>query len=328
MSTKDKILQLLENNLGQSLSGEEMAKSLHISRNAVWKGIQSLKKDGHQIDAVRNSGYTLLKDNNILSVAGMLPHLANADQAAKIKVFPSLESTNKTAKELAIIGHEHGVVIIADTQTAGRGRLGRSFYSPSGTGLYLSFILRPEYLNFENPTAITAFAAVSVCEAIAAATQKTAMIKWVNDIFLNGVKIGGILTEAITNLETSQFQWIVLGIGINFNTPAQDFPNELRRIVSSIYSDESPNTTRNYLAAKIINKILGENTFSNEEELFKKYKEFLFILGKKMVVNSPQGNYEATPIDINPVGHLIVKKADEEILTLSSGEVSIRPTNN
>jgi len=325
MSTKQRTLELLEKNRGQFLSGAEIAKALNISRNSVWKAIHSLKNEAYQIEAVSNRGYKLTEDNNILSVAGIIPNLLNEDWAANINIFSTLESTNKTAKEMAIQGYDHGTVIIADSQTAGKGRLGRLFHSPSGSGIYLSFILLPESLAFENPTAVTAFAAVAVCEAIETVTEKTPKIKWVNDIFLDGIKICGILTEAISDLENKSFQWIVLGIGINVNTSIDDFPEELRDIAGSIYPDGQIPITRNKLAAALINNILGEPRYGSEQALYEKYKDYLFIIGQKIMVTDRQNTYEATAMDINSVGHLIVKKENGEIVTLVSGEVSIRP---
>jgi len=325
MSTKQKTLELLEKNRGQFLSGAEMAKAIKISRNSVWKAIHSLKKEGYQIEAVSNRGYKLAEDNDILSVAGMLPDLLNEEWAPNIKIFSSLESTNKTAKELAINGQVHGTVIIADSQTAGKGRLGRSFHSPAGSGIYMSFILRPVCLPFDNPTAVTAFAAVAVCETIATLSGKTPKIKWVNDIFVDGLKICGILTEAISDLENKSFQWLVLGIGINVSTVTEDFPEALRQIAGSLYPDGKKPMTRNRFVATLINQILGDHAYGSEQALYEKYKEYLFIIGQNIVVTEPKNTYEATAIDINSKGHLIVKKADGAMVTLVSGEVSILP---
>lgn len=324
MSTKKSILALLESNRGHSVSGEHIAASLNVSRNSVWKAIKELGKDGYKIEAVTNKGYCLSTDNDIISVEGMLPFLLCKENADKIFVYDCLESTNKTAKEMAIEKASHGTTIIAGSQTAGRGRYDRSFYSPPGHGIYMSFVLHPEKLGFTTPTIATSFAAVTVCEAIEAITDKTPKIKWVNDIFINRKKICGILTEAVTDFESGNIQWIVIGIGINFSTPERDFPEALRQIAGSVYMDGNAPTTRNHLAADIINRIVTSANQHNEEKILEQYKQRLFMLGEEILVSQMNETYAATAIDIDNIGRLIVKKASGEILHLSSGEVSVK----
>ena len=326
MSTKKYVLELLENQGGQSISGEHLAKQLGVTRNAVWKAVKELKKDGYKIEAVTNKGYRLSDDNDILSVQGMLPFLSNKEIAQNITLYPSLESTNTTAKELAIAGAGHGTIIIADSQSAGRGRYNRSFYSPDGQGIYISFVLRPSKHNLaNNPTLITSYAAVSVCQAIEATTGKKPKIKWVNDIFLDGKKICGILTEAITDFETGNMQWIVLGIGINYITPASGFPKEIEHIAGAVFSNNKPTITRNCLAAELINRILDFEEAWNRDNIFGQYKERLFILGERITVTESSGAFfDAIAIDIDNTGRLIVKKNNGELTSLSAGEVSLK----
>jgi len=322
MSTKKCILALLESKRGQSVSGEYIAAQLNVSRNAVWKAIRELKKDGYKIEAVTNKGYCLSGDNDILSVQGMLPYLSQEKNSDKIFVYDSLDSTNKTTKEMAISKAEHGTTIIADSQTKGKGRYNRTFYSPPGHGIYMSFVLHPKQLRFTTPTLITSFAAVSVCEAIEAITDKTPQIKWVNDIFLDGKKICGILSEAVTDFESGNTQWIVVGIGINFNTPLMDFPEDLRQIAGSVFIDGNASTTRNHLAAEIMNRIVALKY--DEKKILAKYKQRLFMLGEEILVSQASETYIATAIDVDDIGRLIVKKDSGEVLSLSSGEITIR----
>lgn len=322
MSTKNRVLALLEAQRGESISGERLAEILGVSRNAVWKAVKELQKDGYRIVAVTNKGYRLSDDNDILSIAGILPFLSEKSQpfANQIHIYKSLESTNKTAKEMAVSGAAHGTVILSDTQTMGRGRYSRSFFSPGG-GLYMSLVLRPEGLRFENPTSVTAFAAVAVCEAIECVCQKVPEIKWVNDIFLDGKKVCGILTEAVTDFESGELDWIVLGIGINVSTRTEEFPAELQSSATSLYPDEKMPGVRNKLAAQIINRILGFEIPPQEAEIFEAYKKRLMVLGKKITVIQNQTEFRATAIDIDSAGHLIVKKESGEIISLSSGEI-------
>ena len=325
MSTKNRILELLEQQRGESISGEHLAGVLGISRNAVWKAIKELQKDGYNIVAVTIKGYCLSAENDIISIPGIKPFLSERSQfyANKIQVHKSLESTNKTAKEMAVAGAEHGTIIISDCQTMGRGRYSRNFFSPSGGGLYMSIVLRPEAMHFKNPTSVTAFAAVSVCEAIESISTKVPRIKWVNDIFIDGKKVCGILTEAVTDFESGGLDWVVLGIGINVHTRTEDFPCDLQSIATSIYPDEKMSGVRNRLSAEIINRILGFETLPSETEIFEKYKKRLMVLGKKITVIQNQVEYKATAIDVDSVGHLVVKNESGERITLSSGEIRI-----
>ena len=321
MSTKTSVLALLESSRGQSLSGAHMAQRLNLSRNAVWKAVKELEKDGYVIQAVRNKGYMLLDDNDIVSVQGIEAFLPR--NCGPVYVYETLESTLKTGKEMAISGAGHGTVIVANGQTLGRGRFGRSFYSPSGLGIYMSFVLRPEKLAVESSSLVTAFAAVCVCEAIEALTGKSPGIKWVNDIILEGRKICGILTEAVMDLESGGVQWMVLGIGINFSAKAADFPEDLRQTAGSLFMDKKPDITRNRLIAEIAGRITPENPCSREE-IIEKYRRRIIMLDRKIRVMGAGEEYEATAVDIDGNGGLMVRLENGEIRTLSSGEVSTK----
>jgi BirA family biotin operon repressor/biotin-[acetyl-CoA-carboxylase] ligase len=320
MNTKQRILALLESSRNQSISGERIAEELNISRNAVWKAVKELQKAGYKIEAVTNKGYRLSEDNDILSAQGMLPYLAEKSTAEKIFVHDTLESTNKTAKEMAISGASHGSVIIANHQTAGKGRFGRAFHSPAGCGLYMSLILHSAQLRFSTPTLITAFAAVCVCEAIESISCKKPQIKWVNDIFTDGRKICGILTEAVTDFESGSTGWIVTGIGINFRK--SELPEDLQRIAGAIFETEKLSVTRNRLCAEVVNRMIFSEI--DEKEMLKKYRQRMFILGKTVTVTGSAEAYEAVAVDIDDTGRLLVKKKSGEILALSAGEISIK----
>ena len=321
MNTKERILALLEKNRGRMISGETIGERLNISRSAVWKAINSLKKEGYRIEAVTNNGYCLRTDNDILSVAGMLPFLKSKAYGRDIQVHQSVDSTNTIAKELAAKGAAHGTVIIADEQTAGRGRYGRSFFSPPGHGIYMSFVLDPAKLGVETPGLITTYAAVVVCESIEAVCGKSPKVKWVNDLFLRERKICGISAEAVVSLESGILQWIVVGIGINF-TLSGSLPAELRSIVGAVFEEELPNTTRNRLAAEVTNRLVGPTY--DQTEIIDRYRQRLFILRKKVRVEGAAEPYEATALDIDETGGLLVKNEQGEIITLSAGEISIR----
>jgi len=325
MTTKERVLTLLEENRGKTVSGEQLAAALNVSRNAVWKAVTDLRAAGYRIDAVTNKGYCLSADNDKLSVQGIVPLLSETARpfAEYLQVYPELASTNQTAKELALAGAAHGTAVIAAQQSQGRGRYTRSFCSPPG-GLYFSIILHPDKLHFAHVTTVTALAAVAVCEAIEAVSGKKPGVKWVNDVFLDGKKVCGILTEAVTDIESGTLGWLVLGIGINVTTRPEDFPPELREIAGSVFGGESPGS-RNRLAAELMNRIPGCVPMLTEEEVIASYRSKLMMLGKPVtVVQSDGTEYSALAQDVDCAGHLIVQTEDGVQQTLSSGEIRIR----
>ena len=202
MALKSKILLLLEEKKGSAVSGQEIAEALSVSRSAVWKAINALKEEGHQIEAVPNKGYTLKKMSDVLSFEGIYPHLNDEFKDIDLKVMGEVTSTNLLARESTL---ENGrpLVIIANSQTKGRGRKGRDFFSPPDTGIYMSFLLEPAK-RFEETIRTTIAAAVAVKNALSKFTTKNVQIKWVNDIFADNKKVCGILTEAVTDLETRE----------------------------------------------------------------------------------------------------------------------------
>jgi BirA family biotin operon repressor/biotin-[acetyl-CoA-carboxylase] ligase len=264
-----------------------------------------------------------MTENNILS--GILPFLNIKETAEKIEFFSSLESTNKTAKEAAVMGAKHGTVIIADSQTAGKGRYNRRFHSPAGSGIYMSVILRPSSQNgviSENPTLITAYAALSVCQAIESATGKSPQIKWVNDVFYNGKKICGILTES------GNTRWFTVGIGINLTVPKGGFPEEIRETAGALFGGElqadRSAAVKNRIIAEIINEMLEFETKYDKQTLLNEYKKRLMTLGKRVTVSiTGEERFEAAALDVDENGGLIAEKDGGELITLCSGEVSI-----
>ena len=196
--------------------------AFRIARSGV-EGCACIEAEGYHIEAVPNQGYTLCTDNDLLSTQGILPYLTPPLKSREIRVFPCLPSTNQEAKRMALESAEQGSAVLAEEQSAGRGRLGRSFFSPRGNGLYMSVILRPK-ADVSNAVLITTAAAVGVCRAIDTVTGRHPQIKWVNDLYLNEKKICGILTEAVTNFETGVIESVVVGIGINFKGSQSTLP--------------------------------------------------------------------------------------------------------
>lgn len=322
MGTKEKVLALFEQHKGIYLSGEEIARSLGISRNSVWKAVASLRKEGYEIDAISNKGYCLSADTDILSAQGIIKYLDGICDGLTVEVFPEVTSTNGLLREKAIQGLPEGSCILAHSQTKGKGRRGRSFHSPTDTGVYLSLLLRPRELSPGDAIKITTMAAVAACEAIEQVSGKEVKIKWVNDLFLEGKKVSGILTEASLNLETNQIDYIVLGIGMNAYLPEEGFPQELQDIAGAIFTKKK-NDGKNLLAAKFLNAFMKLYQ-SQDKDYLKLYKEKSLVLGKKIFVHKPEGVEKAVALDLDEKAHLLVQYEDGRQESLSSGEISVR----
>ncbi|MGL5439531.1 MAG: biotin--[acetyl-CoA-carboxylase] ligase [Filifactoraceae bacterium] len=321
MGTKEELLKLLEENKDNFISGEEVATRLGLSRNSIWKAIENLRKEGYIIDSKSNQGYSLNSRNNILNEYGIIKYLNTKIFGRNIEIHELIDSTNQRGKELIAQGGKTGTLILANQQTLGRGRRGRNFYSPSSTGIYMSLIIRPEN-HRENMVKFTTMAALATCEAIEEVTGLKPRIKWVNDIYLKGKKIVGILTEATANLEDGSIDGIVLGIGINVST--KDFPEDIKNIATSL--DEEIN--RNHLIAIIMNKL--EKLWLEEEITphITKYKDRLMMLNKEVKVLDPMGEYNGFVTDLDEEGRLIVRLEDGSERVLNSGELSIKGEYN
>lgn len=313
---------MLENNRDVNLSGQWIAEELKLTRTAVWKAINALKADGYEVVTVPHRGYQLSMRSDRLSIQGIAPYLHSPDTARLIEVYRTLESTNKTAKEMAVAGRKEDAVIIADSQTGGRGRFGRAFHSPADKGLYISFLLRPEKLPIRKVTWITAIAALAVCDAVKLVSGQDASIKWVNDVMIGGRKVCGILTEAITDMESGSIERIVVGIGINI--VSEGFPPELERIAGGLFHSTPPGSARCRLAASLINTFCSPELWPDERSLYRDYKARLMLLGREVLVHTPKESYCARAVDLDEDYHLMVETPEGERIALSSGEVSIR----
>ena len=318
MKTKDKVFEILLDNIGNSVSGEEIAKKLGVSRNSVWSAVTSLKRDGYKISSVTNIGYTFSNDNDIFTDKSIQKYL---EREHKIIIFDEVNSTNSVAKEMAY--HEkEGTVVIAKRQLCGRGRMGRTFSSNSENGLYMSIILKPH--DATQSTNITILCATAVYEAILEVCGKESRIKWVNDIFLNNKKICGILTEGAINIENGMLDYAICGIGVNLSLPNGGFDESLKYIAGSIYEKEIPCGYKAKLCAAIINKFFKYYYRISEKEYMKIYREKSNIIGEEVSVSFGKEIIEGKAIDIDEDAKLVVKTKDGEILRFSSGEARVR----
>ena len=320
ISVKSRLLELLEQNRGITISGEQMARELDCTRAAVWKAVKALQQEGYEIEAGPNKGYMLSEDNNILAEEGVRPLLRQPE--VYLKLYQETDSTNRAAKQAAIAGEAgHGSVILACGQSCGRGRRGRSFYSPSQAGLYLSVILQPQG-NLRESLLLTTEAAVAVYKAVRKITGIELDIKWVNDLYYRGKKVCGILTEAITDFESGEIQYAVVGIGLNLYEEEGGYPPELREIAGGLYRNqrEAEGVNRNRLAAEIVNCLLDE---TRELKLLPEYLSRNIVPGHRIQILDGKQSRSAYALAICQDGRLKVRERDGSESFLSYGEVSV-----
>ncbi|HAX72041.1 MAG TPA: biotin--[acetyl-CoA-carboxylase] ligase [Firmicutes bacterium] len=323
MNGKDYVLKMLEEHKGESISGHLLAQTLGLSRTAIWKYIDQLRKEGYQIDAVRNKGYFLQTESDLLSKEGIGLYLKDKSLIPSIHVYKTIDSTNVLAKQLAVAGAPHGTLVISEEQTAGRGRLGRTFYSPANSGIYMSLILRPKE-SIQNALLITIAASVVVHLAIKKLTGIETKIKWVNDLYLQDKKVCGILTEAGSNFESGEVEYIVLGIGLNVRTALDAFPDDLKRIATSLFDPLNKSQTRNELVAEIMNEMLAVSEKLADRDYLKIYKASSNVLNQEIEIIRGSSKEVAKAIDIDEFGGLMVVTEDGFQKVLNSGEISIR----
>lgn len=322
MSVKDEVLKELENNKGDYISGGQLAENLGVSRNSVWKAIKALEKSGYEINAIPNKGYCLAEKNDILSSYSIKQHLKNPH--LDISVFSSVTSTNTILKEMAEQGAKEGTVIIAEEQTAGRGRTGKQFYSPKGTGIYISILLRPD-IPAEESLFLTTSAAVATARAIEDVSDKRALIKWVNDIYLEDKKTCGILTEGAFNVETGKLDYAIVGIGINVCIPDGGFPDNIKDIATAIFDKQTDSINkRSILIANLLDYFMEYYKDFKSKSYVKEYIERSMIIGKTITVIEGSKTSIAKAIDIDKNCRLKVQFEDGTTKWLSSGEVSTK----
>lgn len=320
MTTKEHLFALLEARQGSFVSGEELADSLHLSRAAVSKAMKALRQEGYAIEAVTNRGYRLSGDCDILSAQGIKKYL---NQDFRVTFAPSVGSTNTVLRSLAEQGAPEGTVVIAGEQTVGRGRMGRSFYSPAGSGIYLSLLLRPVNADPRQTVTLTAAAAVALCQAMEAVSSAAPEIKWVNDIFINGRKVSGILSEAAFGLEAGSPEYVVVGVGINTYVPEGGFPPELEEIAGALWERSVPDG-KNKLAAEFLNHFWKLYAAGDPAAFLEDYRRRSLVVGKEITVVAAGRETPAYAVGIDESCRLLVRYENGENAALSYGEVRIR----
>ena len=322
---KEEVLAILKKK-NDYVSGEKISTRLGVSRMAISPAVKSLRSDGYNISSVTNKGYRLLENQNMdkLTTGELMTYLSK-ERMETVLCLDIIDSTNTKLRELAFDGAASGYVVVANQQTSGRGRLGRSFMSPKDTGIYLSVLLRPDCLPKDCP-AITAWTGVAVSRAIKRITDVSPSIKWVNDLFMNDKKICGILSELSVESESGHVQHIIVGIGINVNERPDEFPDELKNIATSIYAETGKKTSRAELAAALIEEldIISSKWPDAKEEYLAEYRKLTMTTGRDIYVISGENKTKAKALEINDDFSLKVRYEDETIENLSSGEISTR----
>lgn len=300
------ILNILLKHYNQFISGNEFAKQLGISRSAVNKSINKLRKAGYPIHASTKKGYCLL-NNDILTESQIQSFLTYTHS---VEVLESIPSTNTYLKNNPIENH----IVIAKTQTNGRGRLNRSFYSEKDHGLYFSFCIKPNCTIYES-LQYTILASVAVYNAVKKLYDIDLHLKWVNDLIYHNKKVGGILCEGEIEVNSQYLNYLIIGIGININV--HQFPNELNSIAENL----NIQINRNALIAEIINQF--DYYFINQAPFIDIYRSRSNVLNKEVNIITSKESYIASVIDIKDNGFLVVKK-DNQIIELNSGEITLR----
>ena len=301
MVLKNAVLEILEQNRDQSLSGQKIAGRLSVTRAAVWKAVEELRQEGYIIDAVTNRGYQLSQASDLLSEAGLRTYLRPGLETLPVFIYKSIDSTSNEAKRIMLnTHHKEPFLVMAEEQTNGRGQPGRRFYSPPQTGLYMSLVATPRTDLGATQMAIIS-ASVAVCRAIEDLANKYPSIKWPNDIILGERKIGGILTEG--DFVSTVVQSLVIGIGVNIKTPIHEFPEVLRNKAGSLFPG---NVSRNQLAAVIVNYLNAMET-GEYPDFLGDYKERSLTLGQEISYVRQGVRHVGRAVDIDYHGRLIVE---------------------
>lgn len=319
---KSEILRLLKEN-DTYISGQQLCEQFQVSRTAIWKVIDQLKKEGYQIEAVRNKGYRLIESPDVMSKAE-IDSLVDTKWAGKnVIYYDETDSTNNRAKEAGNNKEPHGTLFVADMQMAGKGRRGRVWKSPSGSSIYMTILLYPDIPPVKAPQ-LTLIMAIAVAEGIREVTGLETKIKWPNDIVVNGKKICGILTEMSTEID--YINHVVIGIGINVNM--ESFPEDIAKTATSLRIEAGKEFRRFELIAAIMEHF--EKAYEavceagSLEPIMEDYNCLLVNCGRRVRVLEPEHEYDALALGIDKTGELQVECEDGSRKSVFAGEVSVR----
>ncbi|MDO4475884.1 MAG: biotin--[acetyl-CoA-carboxylase] ligase [Lachnospiraceae bacterium] len=320
--TASDILSILRQR-GDSVSGQELCQLFGVSRTAVWKRIRQLQEEGYEIEAVPNRGYRLLSAPDVMTAQEVEGHLHTRWAGHPTYYFPTIGSTNQYAKQIAEEGAPEGALVIADEQTAGRGRRGHTWATPPGTAIAMTLVLRPT-LPLDRIAMVTPVIGLAAADACRELCSDQVSIKWPNDVVIGGKKISGILTEM--SAEMNAVHYVVIGIGINVNV--EEFPEELREIGTSLRIETGREHNRAQLIAKIMEYFEKYYACLQETKdlsgLREHYNELLVNRGREVRVLDPNGEFTGVAEGINDLGELLVRREDGELVNVYAGEVSVR----
>ena len=320
---RKKLIQALSKRDGGFISGQEIADATGTTRTAVWKHIEELRKDGYEVEAVRKKGYRLVSAPDKMSADSIRLHMKSVKMGSNIHYYETVASTQKIANELANNGAPEGTIVVADEQTAGRGRLARQWVSPKGTGIWMSLILKPDIPIYQAPQ-LTLLSAVAAVQGIEQATGAKPEIKWPNDLLMNGRKVSGILTEM--QAEADGIHSVIIGIGINVNQQQSEFPVELQTIATSLAIETGTRHSREACMAAILAQFESlysrycESGFSEIKHLWEKHA---ISIGKVVTAVTARERITGTALGITDEGVLLVKDESGSVHRIFSADIEI-----
>ncbi|NHM28723.1 biotin--[acetyl-CoA-carboxylase] ligase [Desulfofundulus sp. TPOSR] len=321
---KEQVLEMLVKGYPDFVSGEAICQSLGVSRTAVWKHIQALRGAGYDIEAVPHAGYRLVNIPDRLYPAEITRGLQTAFLGRNVYHYDQVESTNRTARELAARGVPDGTLVVAEEQTGGRGRMGRGWFSPHSRGIWCSVILHPAVNPMDAPP-LTMLAAVAVARALRRAAGVEAGIKWPNDLLVGEKKICGILTELSAEME--RINYLIIGMGINVNIDRHEFPPELREIATSVQIETGRRVSRVHLLQNLLAELEYWYRIWEKEgfaPVLACWKELNVTLHRPVRVFTQRETWEGWAEDVDADGSLVLRLPGGEYKRVVSGEVSLR----
>jgi BirA family biotin operon repressor/biotin-[acetyl-CoA-carboxylase] ligase len=320
----EEILRLLKHRSPGFLSGEEISRRLEVTRAAIWKRVRHLRALGYEIEASTRTGYRLIRSPDLLTPSEVSPLLRTKWMGRSIHHFHSMDSTNSMAYELALQGAEEGEIVVAESQKKGRGRLGRKWFSPPLTNLYLSIILRPE-IPPQQASLMTLMAAVATAGAIHKFSGLQPMIKWPNDILLKNRKVAGLLNEIHSEMDRIHF--VVLGIGVNLNMDEKMFSKEIRSLATSLKREMGQSVSRKAFLQTLLEELeIWYETFLKEgaPPILQAWRDKAQIHGRPVKVTSFGEILSGTAIDVDNDGALILETKAGERKRVVAGDVEYK----
>jgi BirA family biotin operon repressor/biotin-[acetyl-CoA-carboxylase] ligase len=321
---KQEILKAFHERPDEFISGEALSQICNCTRTAVWKHIEELRQEGYRFEAVRRAGYRLLAAPDILSAEEIKAGLPTRYMGHVIHAYDEVTSTQLLAHEAASKGAPEGTIVIAERQTGGKGRLGRVWHSPKGTGIWMSLIIRPS-IPLPKAPQLTLLTAVSLAKAIQTTYQLTVQIKWPNDLLIDGKKFCGILTEL--NAESDRINYLVIGVGINVNTVQSDFPQELQEIATSLRVASGQTIKRSVLIQAFCREFEAEYEHylaHGFDRVRTRWEELSISLGRMVTVRTIHTTLEGKAIGLDQEGVLIVQDAEGQQHKVYSADIEYR----